>query len=67
MGLGLALSGVSNTGHDIGGFSGPAPDPELFMPRFSIHSWNDDGRSVEALQALAERLSAQIRGERAHF
>lgn len=52
MGLGLALSGVSNTGHDVGGFSGPAPDPELFvrwvqfgvfMPRFSIHSWNDDG------------------------
>lgn len=51
MGLGLALSGVSNTGHDIGGFSGPAPEPELlvrwvafgvFMPRFSIHSWNDD-------------------------
>jgi len=52
MGLGLALSGVSNIGHDIGGFSGPAPSPELFvrwvefgifMPRFSIHSWNDDG------------------------
>ena len=52
MGLGLALSGVSNIGHDIGGFSGPAPDAELlvrwtqfgvFMPRFSIHSWNDDG------------------------
>jgi alpha-glucosidase len=51
MGLGLALSGVSNTGHDVGGFSGPAPDPELFvrwvqhgifLPRFSIHSWNDD-------------------------
>ncbi len=52
MGLGLALSGVSNIGHDIGGFAGPRPDPELFarwvgfgvfMPRFSIHSWNDDG------------------------
>jgi alpha-glucosidase len=52
MGLGLALSGVSNTGHDIGGFAGPAPDPELFvrwvqfgvfMPRFSIHSWHGDG------------------------
>ncbi|WP_322050223.1 glycoside hydrolase family 31 protein [Paraburkholderia bannensis] len=52
MGLGLALSGVSNIGHDIGGFAGPAPEPELFirwvqfgvfMPRFSIHSWNDDG------------------------
>lgn len=52
MGLGLALSGVSNIGHDVGGFAGPRPDPELFarwvgfgvfMPRFSIHSWNDDG------------------------
>jgi alpha-glucosidase len=51
MGVGLALSGVSNIGHDVGGFSGPAPDAELFlrwvqfgifMPRFSIHSWNDD-------------------------
>ncbi|WP_174296631.1 glycoside hydrolase family 31 protein [Sphingomonas bacterium] len=49
--IGLALSGVSNGGHDIGGFSGPAPSPELLvrwvqagvlMPRFSIHSWNDD-------------------------
>jgi alpha-glucosidase len=52
MGLGLAMSGVSNTGHDIGGFAGPAPGPDLllrwvqygvFLPRFSIHSWNDDG------------------------
>ena len=51
MGIGLALSGVSNLGHDVGGFSGPRPDPELFLrwvqcgiflPRFSIHSWNDD-------------------------
>jgi alpha-glucosidase len=56
MGLGLALSGVSNTGHDIGGFSGPAADPELFvrwvqfgvfMPRFCIHSWHEDGRVNE--------------------
>jgi alpha-glucosidase len=56
MGLGLALSGVSNSGHDVGGFSGPPPDAELFvrwveagvfMPRFSIHSWNDDGTANE--------------------
>ena len=56
MALGLALSGVSNTGHDVGGFSGPAPDMELFvrwvqanilMPRFSVHSWNDDGTANE--------------------
>lgn len=52
MALGMALSGVSNNGHDVGGFAGPAPEPELLlrwvqagiiMPRFSIHSWNDDG------------------------
>ncbi|MDE2111713.1 MAG: glycoside hydrolase family 31 protein [Alphaproteobacteria bacterium] len=56
MGLGLALSGVSNIGHDVGGFAGPRPDPELFirwiglgvfMPRFSIHSWNEDGSTNE--------------------
>jgi alpha-glucosidase len=51
MAIGLSLSGVYNLGHDIGGFSGPAPSPELFVrwvqngifyPRFTIHSWNDD-------------------------
>lgn len=56
MGLGLALCGVSNSGHDVGGFAGPAPSPELFlrwvqcgifMPRFSIHSWNSDGSVSE--------------------
>lgn len=56
MGLGLALCGVSNSGHDVGGFAGPAPSPELFlrwvqcgifMPRFSIHSWNIDGSVSE--------------------
>ncbi|MDR1827071.1 MAG: glycoside hydrolase family 31 protein [Methylobacteriaceae bacterium] len=52
MSIGLSLSGISNIGNDVGGFSGPSPDPELFVrwvqscvlqPRFSIHSWNDDG------------------------
>src|SRR5690606_36013275 len=52
MGLGLGLSGMPHVGHDVGGFFGPAPDPELFVrwvqngifhPRFSIHSWNTDG------------------------
>ena len=56
MGLGLALSGVSNTGHDVGGFDGPKPDAGLFarwagfgifMPRFSIHSWNTDRTANE--------------------
>lgn len=52
MGLNMSLSGIFHFGHDVGGFSGPSPEPELFlrwiqygilMPRFCIHSWNDDG------------------------
>jgi alpha-glucosidase len=69
MGLGLALSGVSNSGHDIGGFAGPKPDPELFvrwveagvfMPRFSIHSWNDDGSANEPW--MHPQATATVRG-----
>ena len=46
-GLGMSLSGFYNVGHDVGGFSGPRPGPELFLrwiqngifhPRFTIHS-----------------------------
>ena len=68
MGLGLAMSGVSNTGHDIGGFSGPAPDAELFvrwvqhgifLPRFSIHSWNDDKTVNEPW--MHPKATAQVR------
>lgn len=52
MGLGMSLSGLYNVGHDVGGFSGDKPNAELFVrwvqsgvmhPRFTIHSWNDDG------------------------
>lgn len=66
MGLGLALSGISNSGHDVGGFAGPPPDAELLvrwvqagvlMPRFSIHSWNDD-RSVNEPWMHADALPA---------
>jgi alpha-glucosidase len=81
MGLGLALSGISNLGHDVGGFAGPAPGKELllrwigfgvFMPRFTIHSWNDDGsvtepwsypeamETVRALFRLREALRPEI-------
>lgn len=72
MGLGLALCGVSNSGHDVGGFAGPPPDPELlirwvemgiFMPRFSIHSWNDDGsvNSPWMHEAAVETIARLIR------
>lgn len=65
MGLGLALSGVSNSGHDIGGFAGPRPEPELFLrwigfgvflPRFSIHSWNSD-RTVNEPWMYEDRMA----------
>jgi alpha-glucosidase len=66
MAIGLALCGVSNSGHDVGGFAGPAPSAELLvrwvqagvlMPRFSIHSWNDDG-TVNEPWMYAEALPA---------
>jgi alpha-glucosidase len=56
MGHGMSLSGLFNHGHDVGGFAGPPPEPELFLrwveqgvfwPRFTIHSWNDDGSATE--------------------
>jgi alpha-glucosidase len=52
----MGLSGVANQGCDIGGFHGPAPEPELlvrwvqhgiFQPRFSIHSVNSDNSVTE--------------------
>ncbi len=51
MGLGLSLSAFPNYGHDVGGFCGTRPDPELFLrwiqngifhPRLTIHSWHSD-------------------------
>ncbi len=51
-GLGMSLSGMLNTGHDVGGFAGPAPDAELLVrwaqagllhPRFIMNSWKPDG------------------------
>ncbi len=54
--LGMGLSGVANQGCDVGGFVGPAPEPELFVrwvqngiffPRFSIHSVNSDNTVTE--------------------
>jgi alpha-glucosidase len=55
-GLGLSLSGIYNWGIDVGGFSGPTPEPLLFLrwvqqgifyPRFTIHSWKEDGTATE--------------------
>jgi alpha-glucosidase len=76
MGLSLSLSGMPNTGHDIGGFYGAAPDFELlirwvqcgiFFPRFAIHSWNTDGTVnepwmyPEALPYIREAIRLRCR------
>lgn len=51
-GLNMSLSGMFNIGHDVGGFHGPSPSPELLCrftefcalwPRMVMNSWNDDG------------------------
>lgn len=57
MGLGAGLCGMpAGYGHDVGGFVGPKPDPEMFVrwvqqgvfwARFCIHSWNTDGSTTE--------------------
>lgn len=57
MGVGAALCGVpAMYGHDVGGFAGRKPEPELLVrwiqqgilwPRFCIHSWNDDHSITE--------------------
>lgn len=76
MGLGMALSGISNIGHDVGGFAGPRPEAELFIrwvqngvmhPRFTIHSWNDDGTVnepwmyPEAVDAVRQAIELRYR------
>jgi alpha-glucosidase len=52
MGLSMGLSGMFNIGHDVGGFGGPVPEPELlirwvqsaaFNPRFIMNSWKTTG------------------------
>lgn len=57
MGLGALICGMpAGYGHDVGGFAGPMPDPEMFVrwvqqgvfwPRFCIHSWNTDNTVTE--------------------
>jgi alpha-glucosidase len=75
-GLGMSLSGMFNVGHDIGGFAGPPPGPELLIrwtqigvlhPRFIMNSWKDDNVVTspwlhrEALPAIREALRLRLR------
>ena len=51
----MSLSGLGFYGHDLGGFHGEMPSRQLllrwlqhgvFEPRFTIHSWNEDGSAT---------------------
>jgi alpha-glucosidase len=66
-GLGMSLSGLFNIGHDVGGFHGPTPGPELFCrfvefcclwPRFVMNSWKSDG--VVTLPWMHESVLPQV-------
>lgn len=74
--MGMGLSGLANTGCDIGGFTGKAPDPELmlrwiqngiFQPRFCINSANTDNSVTqpfmypEILEEIKQAYSLRYR------
>ena len=76
MGLTMSLSGMFNTGHDVGGFFGPVPDPELlirwtqsgaFSPRFIMNSWKEGGQTNtpwlhrEALAPIRDAIRLRYR------
>lgn len=75
-GLQMSMSGMVNIGHDVGGFSGPAPEPELLVrwtqagllhPRFLMNSWKPDGVYTspwlhpEATPAIREAIRLRYR------
>jgi len=71
-GLQMSLSGMFNIGHDVGGFAGPSPGPELFVrwvqacclnPRMVMNSWKADGTTnVPWLHpAVTPHVAAAIR------
>jgi alpha-glucosidase len=74
--LQMSMSGMFNIGHDIGGFSGPMPDPELLVrwtqagllhPRFVVNSWKPNGVFIspwlhpEATPAIREAIRLRYR------
>jgi alpha-glucosidase len=75
-GLQMSLSGMFNIGHDVGGFYGPVPDPELFLrwvqacslnPRMVMNSWKAGNVSnvpwmhEDVTDAVREAISLRYR------
>jgi alpha-glucosidase len=66
-GLQMSLSGMFNVGHDVGGFHGPVPSPELFLrwvqacclnPRMVMNSWKAD--NVTNLPWMHDSVTAHV-------
>ncbi|MEL6784548.1 MAG: TIM-barrel domain-containing protein [Pseudomonadota bacterium] len=69
-GLSMALSGMPLTGHDIGGFAGPPPGPELLVrwfqmmalhPRCVMNSWKVDHDNIPNLPWMHGEVFEEIK------
>jgi len=69
-GLSMSLSGFPVVGHDIGGFSGPSPSPELLVrwfqmmalhPRAVMNSWKPDEVLNTNLPYMYEEVTELVR------
>lgn len=69
-GLSMSLSGIPFIGHDIGGFDGPKPGPELFVrwiemmslhPRAVMNSWKPQLGQPESLPWMHPEVTPLIR------
>ena len=69
-GLSMSLSGMPLIGHDIGGFDGPPPEPELLVrwfqmmalhPRCVMNSWKVDYDNIPNLPWMHEDVFGHIK------
>jgi alpha-glucosidase len=75
-GLQMSLSGMFHVGHDVGGFYGPLPGPELFLrwvqacalnPRMVMNSWKEGNASnlpwmhAEVASAVTQAITLRYR------
>ncbi|MCQ0986921.1 glycoside hydrolase family 31 protein [Jiella marina] len=69
-GASMSLSGMPFIGHDIGGFSGPKPGPELFVrfvelmalhPRAVMNSWKPDLADPVNVPWMHDRVTEHVR------
>ena len=69
-GLSMSLSGMPLVGHDVGGFDGPPPEPELLVrwfqmmalhPRCVMNSWKADYDNIPNLPWMHESVFDAIK------